>query len=225
TGEHKVNPDAAPAASFARRRIDGDARLAKIEHAVRTGDGARAVDAARALIDEFPEWHAAHRAYLQVLLAWSSGQPGLVARMFPPAAVVSRQPSISVLICSIDAKKFATVTSSYQTRFAGFPVEIIGVHDARSLAEGYNRAAEKASGEILVFSHDDIELVSPDFAPRLVSHLARYDGIGVAGASRITGADWENAGQQFVHGHVLHPAPKGRGGVLMMASGFQQPVC
>ena len=114
---------------------------------------------------------------------------------------------------------------SYRHRFAAYPLEIIGVHDARSLAEGYNRAAAKATGDLLVFSHDDIELVTADFAPRLVAHLDRHDGVGVTGASRITGADWGHAGQRHVHGHVLHLPPQDRAGALLMASGFQQPVC
>jgi len=99
------------------------------------------------------------------------------------------------------------------------------VHDARSLAEGYNRAAARASGDVLVFSHDDIELETRDFASRMLAHLDRYDGIGVAGASRVVGPRWGQAGQRFVHGHVLHVPPPGRAGVLLMAAGFQAPVC
>ena len=209
----------------AQARFDADARLAHIDAALRARNGADAVDDARELIDAFPEWRAAHRAYIQVLVAWSRTQKDLVATMFPAPPALSRPPRISALICSIDRRKFDAVTKSYQKRFAGFPLEIIGVHDARSLAEGYNRAAAKATGELLVFSHDDIELVTPDFAARLVAHLEGYDGVGVAGASRVTGPHWGHAGQRFIHGHVLHAPPTGQRGALMMAAGFQQPVC
>ncbi|MEO8676157.1 MAG: tetratricopeptide repeat protein [Casimicrobiaceae bacterium] len=207
------------------RRIDGDARLAGIDAALRKGNGAGAVDATRALADEFPEWLTVHRAYLQTLLAWAQGQPELVRQMFPPPDVSRRTPRISVVICSIDPRKFAAVTASYRQRFAGHSLEIIGVHDARSLAEGYNRAAAKATGDLLVFSHDDIELVTTDFAARLVAHLERHDGVGVAGASRITGPRWGHAGQRCIHGHILHVPPPNRAGALLMASGFQHPVC
>ena len=207
------------------RRIDGDARLAGIDAALRDGSGAAAVDAARELADEFPEWQAAHRALLRTLLAWSQGRPDLVATMFPPPVVSGRAPRISVVICSIDPKKFAAVTASYRHRFAGHALEIVGVHDAKSLAEGYNRAAARATGDVLVFSHDDIELVTTDFAARLVAHLERHDGVGVAGASCITGPDWGHAGQRCIHGHILHLPPQNRPGALLMASGFQHPVC
>ena len=168
---------AAPSAAAALRTIDGDARLARIDAALRARDIDAAVEDARALVDEFPAWQAAHRVYLQTLLAWSRTQPGLVARTFPPPSVASRKPRISVVICSIDPRKFEAVTASYRQRFADHTLEIVGVHDARSLAEGYNRAAAQSSGDILVFSHDDIELVSPDFAasaPRALGASRRH---------------------------------------------------
>ena len=137
----------------------------------------------------------------------------------------AKAPRISVIVCSIDPRKFEAVTASYRQRFADHALEIVGVHDARSLAEGYNRAAMQAKGDILVFSHDDIELTSPDFAARLLAHLDRYDGIGVAGASKVTGPEWGHAGQRHIHGHVLHAPPADRSGVLLMAAGFQALVC
>ena len=75
------------------------------------------------------------------------------------------EPRISVLICSIDADKYARVTANYQRLLSGHPHEIIGIHDVRSLAEGYNRAVHKSRGELLLFSHDDVEIVSGDLAP------------------------------------------------------------
>ena len=219
------DPASSPAAAASRWRVAADARLATIEAALRSRDAAGALDAARTLVDDLPEWQAATRAYLQVLLAWSRGEPDIVARAFPPPPARSRAPRVSVVICSIDPRKFATVTSSYRQRFAGCPLQIIGVHDATSLAEAYNRAAAKATGDLIVFSHDDIELVTADFGQRLVAHLDRYDGIGVAGTSRITGPKWGHAGQRHIHGHILHVPPQSRPGVLLMASGFQAPVC
>jgi predicted O-linked N-acetylglucosamine transferase (SPINDLY family) len=220
-----VDARARPSAAAALHTIDGDARLARAEAALRAREVDAAVALARALVDEFPAWQAAHRAYLQALLAWSRTQPDLVARMFPAPAAASRKPRISVVICSIDPRKFEAATSSYRRRFAGHALEIVGVHDARSLAEGYDHAAARATGDLLIFSHDDIELASPDFASRLLAHLDRYDGIGVAGASKVTGPEWGHAGQRHIHGHVLHVPPAGRAGVLLMAAGFQAPVC
>ena len=227
----KVAPraESAPAASVAQRhalrRIAVDAELEAVEAMLAAGAVERAIAPACALIDERPEWHAAQRAYLRTLLAWARRQPGLVARMFPPPPASGRRPRISVLVCSIDPARFAAVRASYERRFTGYALEIIGIHDARSLAEGYNRAAQRSSGDIFVFSHDDIELVTDDFAERLVAHLDRFDGIGIAGASKVTGPNWGDSGQRFIHGHILHAPPAHVPGALLMASGFQQLVC
>jgi hypothetical protein len=225
TGAPLATAGEAPGRAPALRRLDLDARLAAIEAMLHEGRGPDAVAGACALIDDEPQWHAAQRAYVQALLAWSRTQPGLAERVFPPPAGTARRPKTSVLVCSIDPVRFRNVTASYHRRFAGFPLEIIGIHDARSLADGYNRAAAQATGDLLVFSHDDIELVTPDFAQRLFAHLDRYDGVGVAGASQVVGPRWGDAGQRAMHGHVLHPSPPGRPGALLMAAGFQRPVC
>ena len=200
------------------------ARLARIEAALGRGDAAGAIDDACALVDEHPDWPPAQRAYVSVLRAWARGQRGLVARAFPTRAPHAT-PRVSAIVCSIDRAKFDAVSASFAARFTGLPFELVGVHDARSLAEAYDRGASRATGEVLVFAHDDIELVTSDFAPRLLAHLETHDGVGVAGASRVTGPRWDHAGQRHMHGAVLHPAPPGRGGVLLMAAGFQAPVC
>lgn len=206
-------------------RVDLDTRLARLDAALREGRGAEVVPEACELVDDEPGWGPAQRAYLSALLAWARAQPRLVERVFVPPPPVARRPKVSVLVCSIDPARFRSVSASYRARFEGFALEIVGVHDARSLAEGYNRAATRANGDIFIFSHDDIELMSTDFAPRLVAHLERYDGVGVAGASQVAGPRWGDAGKRAVHGHILHALPPGRNGALLMASGFQHAVC
>ena len=201
------------------------ARLARIDAALAAGDVSRVLDDACALIDAEPASKEAQRAYLRVLLAWSRGQPGLADRMFPQPPATRGRRRVSAIVASIDEIKYAAVVANLNLRFAGHEFEVVGLHDARSLAEAYNRGAAKARGDILIFAHDDIELRTSDFAARMFAHLDRYDGIGVAGASRITGPRWDHAGQRHIHGHVLHVPPEGKAGVLLMAAGFQQPVC
>jgi hypothetical protein len=70
------------------------------------------------------------------------------------------EPTISVLICSVDPSKYERVTANYSRVLADHPHEIVDIHDARSLAEGYNRAVRKSRGDFLLFSHDDVEIVS-----------------------------------------------------------------
>jgi predicted O-linked N-acetylglucosamine transferase (SPINDLY family) len=219
-------PATAPTVSeiYARRRVDLDARLAGLDAELRSGRGAEATANACELVDDQLEWVAAKRLYVQTMLAWAGSQPRLVERVFPPPPLPARRPRVSVLVCSIDPVRFGNVSASYRARLDGYEIDIIGVHDARSLSEGYNRAAAQAAGDILIFSHDDIELVTADFAPRLVAHLEAFDGVGIAGASRVTGPTWGHAGARAIHGHILHRAPAHRGGVLLMVAGFQHPV-
>ena len=199
-------------------------RLARIEAALAQRAGGSVVDEACALVDEYPAWLAAQRAYLRVLLDWMRTQPDLVARTFPPPPTPQRAQRLAALICSIDPVRFDAVVANLRERFADAALEIVGIHDARSLAEGYNRAAAGSSGDLLLFMHDDVALVGPDFAPRLAAHLERYDGIGVVGASRVTGPRWDYAGQRAIHGHLLHAPPAGARGTLLFVAGFQQPV-
>lgn len=111
---------------------------------------------------------------------------------------------ISIIICSIDDTKFRAVCENYSRLLGNEPFEIIGIHDARSLAEGYNRGIEKSSGDIVIFSHDDIEILSHDFNEKLKKHLNTYDIIGVAGTTHLTGALWVRAGIPHLHGIVAH---------------------
>ncbi|CAN5316891.1 hypothetical protein BH11PSE11_BH11PSE11_37980 [soil metagenome] len=111
---------------------------------------------------------------------------------------------ISVIICSINPDKFAKVSKNYAALLRETPFEIIGIHDAKSLCEGYNRGIAQSKGSILIFSHDDIEILTPDFGVRLKNHLQSNDMIGVVGTSRLMHGQWIAAGQPCVHGHVIY---------------------
>lgn len=124
----------------------------------------------------------------------------------PP--VPEHAPMISIVICSIDAEKFASVSANYGKLLAGWPHEIIGIHDARSMCDGYNRGSARARGDIVVFSHDDIEILSTDFASRLSTLIRDYDMIGIAGSSRFPDTGfWGYPGTPYVQGQVAHRAP------------------
>src|SRR3954470_25061532 len=131
---------------------------------------------------------------------------------------------ISVIICSIDEERFRAVSRNYAERLGSGPYEIIRISDAKSLAEGYNRGLEKARGDIVIFSHDDIEILTPDFRRRLVGHLQRLDLLGTAGTSRLINASWNTAGQPWVHGQVAQPARSGEGYVVDIYGEAKAPV-
>src|SRR5258706_14834538 len=106
--------------------------------------------------------------------------------------------SISIVICSIDARKFERVSENYRALFVGRDIEIIGIHDARSLAEGYNRGIAQSRGARVILSHDDIEILTADFAPRIDRHLGDFDLIGIAGTTRVVAGKWAAAGDPYV---------------------------
>lgn len=133
-------------------------------------------------------------------------------RPLPPWTPVpmGRAPSFSIVVCSHRPQRFAQVARLYQRLFAGLRCEIAGIHDARSLCEGYTRGLRATRGEVVVLSHDDVDVLFPDFAARLVRALARFDVVGVAGSTRVTGPAWNWTGHPHVHGWVTH-RPGGQG--------------
>jgi len=129
------------------------------------------------------------------------------------------EPPVSVVICSIDAAKFSRVSANYRALFGGREVEIIGIHDARSLADGYNRGIAQTRGEHIILSHDDIEIVTPDFAERLERHLSQFDLIGIAGTTRLVTGKWESAGDPYAFVVISAPVPDCPGYVTVLRGG------
>jgi len=119
-------------------------------------------------------------------------------------------PSFSVIICSIEAGKFSRVRECYRHLLSGYEHEIIGIHDAKSLAEGYNRGIRQSTGDIIVFSHDDILIIDDAFAQKIATQLQDFDLLGFAGTSRMLAGYWFAAGQPHIHGAVAHARPKDR---------------
>ncbi|MDR3089249.1 MAG: glycosyltransferase family protein [Desulfobulbaceae bacterium] len=113
-------------------------------------------------------------------------------------------PSFSVIICSINPWKFASCARHYEALLAGFPYEIIGIHDAASLAEGYNRGMARAAGDIFIFSHDDLLILDDHFATKISERLRDYDILGFAGTSRLTPGSWLASGQPCLRGVMAH---------------------
>ena len=113
----------------------------------------------------------------------------------------------SVIICSVDPAKFAQIQRHYQQLFGNQPHELIGIHDAKSLTEGYNRGVASAKGEFIIFCHDDIEFILPkDWLGRLKNHLGQFDIVGLAGTTRLMYSMWIYAGPPYIFGQVAHPA-------------------
>jgi tetratricopeptide (TPR) repeat protein len=117
--------------------------------------------------------------------------------------------SLSVIICSVDERKRERIRRHYESLLAGRTFELIVIPDAKSLCEGYNRAFRRSSGDVILFSHDDIEITSRDFPSWLLHYLAMNDVVGIAGASRLTGVSWVSAGWPHLHGCAAHRSSDG----------------
>jgi len=168
-------------------------------------------------------WKLAQQYYASAVLAWAKQHPECLTEFAGTVPEPARKLKFSIVVCSIDEAKLAAAKASFAERFADWPHELIAVRDAKSLAEGFNRGASRSTGEVLIFAHDDIRLLAPDFAARLAQHLERYDGVGVCGADRLVGARWEAAGWPHLQGQILHARP-GDGGVLLFVAGCAQAV-
>jgi tetratricopeptide (TPR) repeat protein len=127
---------------------------------------------------------------------------GKLISQTPPPEIL-----FSIIFCSIDDSKCAATIEMYERLFAGLQHEVIPIRDARSLAEAYNRGIASSQGDIVVFAHDDLEILAPDFAQRLHAHLCEFDVVGVVGATRLTGPTWGWAQYPFVRGWITHHAP------------------
>ena len=133
---------------------------------------------------------------------------------FVPSAPLERvRPAglVSVVICSIDPGKFARVRGSYARAFGETPWELIGIHDARSLAEGYARGFAQARGDLIVFSHDDIDILSPDLGGALANALQILDVVGIVGTTKLTGPAHAWGGKACTRGRIAEPGKSGAG--------------
>lgn len=130
----------------------------------------------------------------------------------PPAAPIpaaTATPMLSVVTCSIDAAKYAALETHLHAVLDGHPWELVGVHDARSLGEGWRRGATASRGEIVVLCHDDVELLGAAPYARLVEALDRFDLVGCAGTRRLSSYTWVWGGLADNDGRVAHPAADG----------------
>jgi len=114
-------------------------------------------------------------------------------------------PSFTVVVCSIDAAKQTRAVALYRRLFADFPHEIVAVTNPRSLAEAYNQAAQASRADIVLMSHDDVDVIAPDFASRIARLLAtRVDALGVIGATRLDGPAVGWSGHPNLRGWIVH---------------------
>lgn len=154
----------------------------------------------KAAIHAAPEVAEYHQWLISAMLAWARLQP------VTPEAAVERAPLpfFTVVVCSINPQKFLRLKKNIESLIPENRLQIIRIPDARSMSEGYNRGARQAKGDIVVFCHDDIEILTPDFAARVADRLDQFDLLGVAGSTWLRDANWSSAGFPYLRGQVVH---------------------
>ena len=144
-----------------------------------------------------------------------------------PSPTARAPGKISVIVCSISPDKLERLRQNLTERLAGEDWELIPIDDAVSLCEGYNRGVARSSGELLVLCHDDIRILSPDFAAKLRAYLVEYELIGVAGTTHASGPSWGWSGPPHMYCRVsqscLTPKFKDTGPVTLLM-GTHGPV-
>jgi GT2 family glycosyltransferase len=126
-----------------------------------------------------------------------------------PRLALDAEPGfVSVVICSIDDAKHDRAVALYRKLLARVPHEIISIRNARSLAEAYNWAVRNSVADVILLSHDDVDVLADDFVARLLDHLRWFDALGVVGSTRAAGPTVGWSGHPHLRGWITHHAPK-----------------
>jgi GT2 family glycosyltransferase len=124
-----------------------------------------------------------------------------------PLTLGAETPSVSVVICSISDAKHDRAVALYRRLFEGVKHEIISIRNARSLAEAYNWAVRNSVADVIVLSHDDVDVMAEDFAARLFEHLRSFEVVGVVGSTRADGPTVGWSGHPHLRGWITHHSP------------------
>jgi hypothetical protein len=136
--------------------------------------------------------------------AIGDGAPSLFPRPCAPRRP-GRAP-VSIVVCSIDDARLAAMQASFRAALGDREHEFIVIRDARSLSEGYERGLRKSRYPTVVFSHDDVELLSACAFEAFDEALEHHDIAGPAGAALVRGPAVMWAGQPHLRGWVAYPA-------------------
>jgi hypothetical protein len=128
-----------------------------------------------------------------------------------PAAAMNSSIDFSSIICSHRPDRASAAHAHFEQLFSGRAFEIIMIADAVSLCEGYSRGFARSVGRFIVFSHDDIELVTASMPEQLAAYLEAFDVIGVAGTTLLINGAWISAGDPHAFASFAYPdAEEGR---------------
>lgn len=143
-----------------------------------------------------------------------------VFRVPSPPPAEGRAP-VSIVVCSANPDRLSAMQASFRAALGSRPHEFVVIRDARSLCEGYQRGLDVARNDVVVFAHDDVELLSPRPFEALDAALARHDIVGLVGSRVVNGPAVTWAGHPHIHGAVAYPDGEGcRVAVYSLGSGL-----
>lgn len=122
---------------------------------------------------------------------------------------------ISAIVCSTDTRKLSKHRSWLEST-AGVALEYVAVEnqEGKALARVWNENAEKARGEILLFLHDDLFPLTPNWGKKLEALFAQPEPpvlAGLAGTRYLAAENpgWATAGRPYLLGRMLSLSPEG----------------
>jgi len=173
------------------RECDGDAEL--LRYAVSAAFERRDLNAASNIMAATSLYRKTRVVALETLLDMARqperyGATDAAARS--DTFVDARYPKLSVIICGRDDKRYARFVTECTRALCSSHFEIIRIADATSMCEGYNRGTKAATGELLLYCHDDIEFISDGVHRALINTLADFDVACCVGSSVVDGPTW-----------------------------------
>lgn len=117
---------------------------------------------------------------------------------------------MDIVICSKNPDLRARAESAYLAQ-AARPCRFIGIDNSDgklSLAQAYNTGIAQSESDLIVFSHEDVLMLTPgwdEIIRTIFSTHADLGALGVAGSRYLdaTGT-WWNYGRTVTCGHVIH---------------------
>ena len=104
--------------------------------------------------------------------------------------VDARGPKLSIIACSRDDARYAKFIAECERALCSAHFEVIRIADAKSMCEGYNRGTDRATGDLLLYCHDDIEFITNGVHRALINALSDLDVACCVGSSVVDGPTW-----------------------------------
>jgi tetratricopeptide (TPR) repeat protein len=123
-----------------------------------------------------------------------------------PVSPTTFNSRLSVVTCSVTPSKLERLRASLEKQLTRKDWELVVITDAKSLCEGYSRGLAQSTGELVIFCHDDIEIICDDFYNRLIDTFVNADVVGVCGVTLLNGPALAWAGSPYLHSSVVNHA-------------------